>query len=40
MLFSKKEVGRHAEEGEIEAMVEDYIKQYAAEHGLNVPEFN
>lgn len=39
MLFSKKQVGRHAEEGEIEAMVETYIKQYAAEHDIYIPDF-
>ena len=40
MLFSKKQIGRHAEEGEIESLMIDYVKQYATANNINVPEFD
>jgi selenoprotein W-related protein len=34
LLFSKKQLGRHAEEGEIVELFKEYIEKYKAEHGI------
>lgn len=40
LLYSKKKEGRHANEGEIEAIFDNYIKQYAADNAINIPDFD
>ncbi len=34
LLFSKKQLGRHAEEGEVEALFAELVEKYRQENGL------
>lgn len=37
LLFSKKQLGRHAEPGEIEGLFADFLAEYAAAEGVEIP---
>jgi selenoprotein W-related protein len=38
LVYSKKQLGRHAEPGEIKALLQEKIDAYKQEHGINWDE--
>jgi selenoprotein W-related protein len=40
LLYSKKQLGRHAEQGEVEGLFRDYLEKYLSEKGIPIPDFD
>lgn len=40
LLYSKKQMGKHAEAGQIEALMDAYVRDYMTKNNITLPNFD